>query len=93
MARRPGSRAAVGALLPRLTDPADELCARFQQVTGAIMAKGVEDTAYYRYSRAIWLNEVGGDPARFGADLRHVPRRPAAPAARVGAVDDDAVHA
>jgi (1->4)-alpha-D-glucan 1-alpha-D-glucosylmutase len=69
VARRPDIRAAVDALLPRLTDPADELCARFQQVTGAIMAKGVEDTAYYRYNRAIWLNEVGGDPAQFGADL------------------------
>ena len=68
-ARRPELRAAVLALLPRLSDPGDELCARFQQVTGAIMAKGVEDTAYYRYNRAIWLNEVGGDPAVFGADL------------------------
>ena len=69
VARRPEIRAAVDALLPRLSDPADELCARFQQVTGAIMAKGVEDTAYYRYTRAIWLNEVGGDPGQFGADL------------------------
>ena len=57
---------ALAALLPRLRDPHDELCARFQQATGAIMAKGVEDTAYYRYNRAIWLNEVGGDPGRFG---------------------------
>jgi (1->4)-alpha-D-glucan 1-alpha-D-glucosylmutase len=57
---------AVSALLPRLRDPADELCTRFQQVTGAVMAKGVEDTAYYRYTRFIALNEVGGDPAQFG---------------------------
>ncbi len=56
----------IAALTPRLSDPADELCARFQQVTGAVMAKGVEDTAYYRYSRFVALNEVGGDPARFG---------------------------
>ena len=68
-ARRPGTAAAIDALLGRLTDPGDELCLRFQQVTGAIMAKGVEDTAYYRYTRAIWLNEVGGDPSEFGADL------------------------
>ena len=67
--RRPEIGPALNALMARLTDPADELCARFQQVTGAIMAKGVEDTAYYRYTRAIWLNEVGGDPATFGADL------------------------
>jgi (1->4)-alpha-D-glucan 1-alpha-D-glucosylmutase len=43
-----------------------EFLARFQQVTGAIMAKGVEDTAFYRYDRLIALNEVGCDPARFG---------------------------
>ena len=67
--RDPSLEPAVTALLPRLRDPGDELCQRFQQVTGAIMAKGVEDTAYYRYTRAVWLNEVGGDPARIGADL------------------------
>ena len=67
--RRPEIAPAIDALLGRLTDPGDELCLRFQQVTGAIMAKGVEDTAYYRYTRAIWLNEVGGDPGEFGADL------------------------
>ena len=67
--RRPEIKPAIDALFDRLSDPGDELCLRFQQVTGAIMAKGVEDTAYYRYSRAIWLNEVGGDPAVFGADL------------------------
>jgi (1->4)-alpha-D-glucan 1-alpha-D-glucosylmutase len=64
--RRPELADAVAALTPRLCDPADELCSRFQQVTGAVMAKGVEDTAYYRYSRFVALNEVGGDPARFG---------------------------
>ena len=36
---------------------------RFQQFTGAVMAKGVEDTAYYRWSRFVALNEVGGSPA------------------------------
>ena len=34
------------------------------------MAKGVEDTAYYRYSRFIALNEVGGDPGEFGIPLQ-----------------------
>jgi (1->4)-alpha-D-glucan 1-alpha-D-glucosylmutase len=43
-----------------------EFAARFQQFTPAVMAKGVEDTAFYRYNRMISLNEVGGDPARFG---------------------------
>jgi (1->4)-alpha-D-glucan 1-alpha-D-glucosylmutase len=43
-----------------------EFAARFQQFTPAVMAKGVEDTAFYRYNRLVSLNEVGGDPARFG---------------------------
>jgi (1->4)-alpha-D-glucan 1-alpha-D-glucosylmutase len=54
------------ALAARLADPADELAVRFQQTSGAVMAKGVEDTAYYRWTRFVALNEVGGDPARFG---------------------------
>lgn len=57
------------ALALRLRDPSDELCIRFQQVTGAVMAKGVEDTAYYRYTRFAALNEVGGDPSAFGLGL------------------------
>ena len=40
---------------------------KFQQVTAPVMAKGVEDTAFYIYNRLASLNEVGGDPARFGA--------------------------
>lgn len=39
---------------------------RFQQLTGPMMAKAVEDTAYYRFNRLVSLNEVGGDPERFG---------------------------
>ena len=39
---------------------------RFQQITGPVTAKGVEDTAHYRYNRLVSLNEVGSDPARFG---------------------------
>lgn len=39
---------------------------RFQQLTAPVMAKGVEDTAFYRYHRLISLNEVGGDPGTFG---------------------------
>jgi (1->4)-alpha-D-glucan 1-alpha-D-glucosylmutase len=42
---------------------------RFQQLTGPIMAKGVEDTAFYRYARLVSQNEVGGDPARFGVPV------------------------
>src|SRR5262245_15838858 len=39
---------------------------RFQQLTGPVMAKGMEDTAFYRYFPLASLNEVGGDAARFG---------------------------
>jgi len=42
---------------------------KFQQLTGPITAKGVEDTAFYRYHRLVSLNEVGGDPGRFGTPL------------------------
>lgn len=45
---------------------ADEVVTRFQQTTPAVTAKGVEDTAFYRYLRLLALNEVGGDPSRFG---------------------------
>jgi (1->4)-alpha-D-glucan 1-alpha-D-glucosylmutase len=43
-----------------------EFVTRFQQTTPAVMAKGVEDTAFYRYGRLLALNDVGGDPSRFG---------------------------
>ncbi len=48
---------------------------QFQQVTGPVMAKAFEDTAFYRYFRLLALNEVGGDPRRFGtscAAFHHV---------------------
>lgn len=41
---------------------------RFQQLTGPVTAKSLEDTLFYRYVRLLPLNEVGGDPARFGID-------------------------
>lgn len=46
-----------------------EFAMKFQQVTGPVMAKAVEDTVFYRYNRLIGLNEVGGAPQRFGAPL------------------------
>ncbi|QUQ66685.1 malto-oligosyltrehalose synthase [Kutzneria sp. CA-103260] len=49
-----------------LADPHGELATRVQQTSGMVMAKGVEDTAFYRYNRFVALNEVGGDPSRFG---------------------------
>jgi len=47
----------------------DAFVRRFQQTTPAVMAKGVEDTAFYRYNRLLALNEVGGDPARFAVSV------------------------
>ena len=67
--RRADLRAALAALSSRLHEPRDELAIRLQQTSGAVMAKGVEDTAYYRWTRFLALNEVGGDPDRFGLDL------------------------
>jgi (1->4)-alpha-D-glucan 1-alpha-D-glucosylmutase len=42
---------------------------RFQQITGPVTAKGYEDTLLYRFNRLVSLNEVGGDPSRFGTSL------------------------
>ena len=42
---------------------------RFQQITGPVTAKGFEDTALYRFNRLVSLNDVGGDPSRFGVTL------------------------
>jgi (1->4)-alpha-D-glucan 1-alpha-D-glucosylmutase len=42
---------------------------RFQQITGPVTAKGYEDTVLYRFNRLVSLNEVGGDPSRFGASI------------------------
>jgi (1->4)-alpha-D-glucan 1-alpha-D-glucosylmutase len=53
-----------------LDDPAPaSFVTRFQQTTPPVMAKGVEDTAFYRYARLLALNEVGGDPSRFGVSV------------------------
>jgi (1->4)-alpha-D-glucan 1-alpha-D-glucosylmutase len=53
-----------------LEDPApEELVTRFQQTSPAVTAKGVEDTAFYRYARLLTLCEVGNDPARFGVSV------------------------
>jgi (1->4)-alpha-D-glucan 1-alpha-D-glucosylmutase len=65
-ARRRSPGRDFGPLGARLRDAGDELAIRFQQFTGAVMAKGVEDTAFYRWTRFVALNEVGGDPSRFG---------------------------
>ncbi|GAA4203700.1 malto-oligosyltrehalose synthase [Actinocatenispora rupis] len=60
--RRPDLAGTVDKLVPRLSTVDDELAARFQQVSGAVMAKGVEDTAFYRWTRFLVGNEVGCHP-------------------------------
>jgi (1->4)-alpha-D-glucan 1-alpha-D-glucosylmutase len=46
-----------------------EFVMKFQQLTGPVMAKGLEDTAFYNYNRLISLNEVGGEPERYGTQV------------------------
>ncbi|HTB86190.1 MAG TPA: malto-oligosyltrehalose synthase [Candidatus Sulfotelmatobacter sp.] len=53
-------------LSERPDDMENEFIARFQQLTGPAMAKGVEDTAFYCFNRLVSLNEVGGNPGQFG---------------------------
>ncbi len=48
---------------------------RFQQLTGPVMAKAVEDTSFYRYNRLVCLNEVGGLPSRFGTTVEEFHRQ------------------
>jgi (1->4)-alpha-D-glucan 1-alpha-D-glucosylmutase len=62
-------------LLAREPEDADDRAAHtqfamsFQQITGPVMAKSVEDTAFYTYLRFVALNEVGGAPERFGTTI------------------------
>jgi len=55
---------------------------KFQQYTSPVMAKAVEDTAFYRYVRLASLNEVGGDPRRFGTSVAEFHRSNAERAAK-----------
>ena len=50
----------------------DEFVTRFQQTSPPVTAKGIEDTAFYRYLRLLALNEVGGDPGRFGIPVEEL---------------------
>jgi len=74
---RPELGPIVARLLPILSDPGHPAAQRFQQTSGMVMAKGVEDTAFYRYTRLTSLTEVGGDPAEFaiGVDEFHARSR------------------
>ncbi len=84
--RNPGTEASIFDFLrdillfkfPPNTDEAgiaehEHFVMKFQQCTGPIMAKGLEDTAFYIYNRLVALNEVGGEPQHFGIDAGGVP--------------------
>ncbi|MFT3798084.1 malto-oligosyltrehalose synthase [Microbacterium sp.] len=67
---RPDLAAAFGELAERMwAHPESEFTRRFMQTAGPVMAKGVEDRTFYRYTRLTSLTEVGGDPAEFGLDV------------------------
>lgn len=55
--------------------PLIEFVMEFQQVTGPVMAKSVEDTAFYVYNRLVSLNEVGGHPEQFGCSVADFHRQ------------------
>ena len=74
----------IGAtlLLSNLADFAEEhhdevlhFVMKFQQISGPVMAKGVEDTLFYGYNRLVSLNEVGGHPEHFGTSVEHFHQR------------------
>ena len=90
---RPELAGVVERLLPILSDPGHPAAQRFQQTSGMVMAKGVEDTAFYRYTRLTSLTEVGGDPAEFAIDVAEFHARSLGAAGADAAVDDDAVDA
>ena len=66
---RPHLEAEIDRLLPLLGDPGHPAAVRFQQTSGMVMAKGVEDRAYYRFGRLTSLNEVGADPDEFAVTV------------------------
>ncbi|GAB3544841.1 malto-oligosyltrehalose synthase [Arthrobacter tumbae] len=79
--RRPDLASVIDALHPLLNPylskpnaELTELAVRFQQTSGMVMAKGVEDTAFYRFNRLTSLNEVGADPSIFALGTYEVHR-------------------
>ncbi|RLK61214.1 malto-oligosyltrehalose synthase [Actinokineospora cianjurensis] len=66
--RRPDLGAALDAIDTQMR-AGGELATRLQQTSGMVVAKGTEDTTFYRYTRFAALNEVGGDPSHFGVSV------------------------
>ena len=72
---RPELTETINVLVPALSDPEEPVALRFQQTSGMVMAKGVEDTAFYRYTRLGTLTEVGADPSEFSIGVTEFHRR------------------
>ncbi|HEX6148659.1 malto-oligosyltrehalose synthase [Nocardioides sp.] len=66
---RPDLIEVLEEIAPVLGDGAADATQRFQQTSGMVMAKGVEDQAFYRWARLTSLNEVGGDPSVFSVSV------------------------
>ncbi|WP_282819663.1 malto-oligosyltrehalose synthase [Curtobacterium flaccumfaciens] len=66
---RPDLDDVIDRIAPALVDPTNAAAVRLQQTSGMVMAKGVEDTAFYRTSRLSSLSEVGGDPSVFAVSV------------------------
>ena len=78
---RPELTDTLRAVADRLLDVDSEVSRRFQQTSGMVMAKGVEDCAFYRWTRLTSLTEVGAEPAEFALAPERLPRAPAGPPA------------
>ncbi|MBK4346079.1 malto-oligosyltrehalose synthase [Lacisediminihabitans changchengi] len=72
---RPELSDTVDEIVAVLADPGHPASVRFQQTSGMVMAKGVEDTAFYRYTRLGSLTEVGADPSEFSIGVAEFHRR------------------
>ena len=71
---RPDLDDVIDRIAPALVDPTNAAAVRLQQTSGMVMAKGVEDTAFYRTSRLSSLSEVGGDPSVFAVSVTEFHR-------------------
>ena len=77
-AARPEIANTLHQVAQRLSEVGTEFSVRFQQTSGMVMAKGVEDCAFYRWTRLTSLTEVGGEPAQFALsaeELHQVARQ------------------
>jgi len=73
VARKPALRSEIEGVRAHAL-AVDEFGIRFGQLAAALYAKGVEDTAFYRHARLLSLNEVGGDPGKFGYSIAEFHR-------------------